>query len=69
MKKTWDDNFYDEENKKWYSEPQNEKGEKLKRGFVKFIMEPICILTRAIANNDQQTYQNMLEKLKINLTQ
>jgi len=26
MKKAWGDNFYDEESKKWYEEPLNDKG-------------------------------------------
>jgi hypothetical protein len=26
MKKAWGDNFYDEESKKWYDEPVNDKG-------------------------------------------
>jgi elongation factor 2 len=65
MKKAWGDNYYDEETRKWKTESYNEKGEPLKRGFVKFIMEPICDLTRAIAKNDQNVYENMIEKLKI----
>jgi elongation factor 2 len=66
MQKMWGDNFYDEETKKWSAEQENGKG---KRGFVKFIMEPICELTRAIAKSQQETYFPLIEKLKINLNQ
>jgi elongation factor 2 len=69
MKRAWGDNFYDEENKKWYTEPENGKGQSLKRGFVKFIMEPICDMVRSIAKNEKETYESMIEKLKINLNQ
>lgn len=69
MNKAWGDNFYDEENKKWSTEAESVNGEIRKRGFVKFIIEPICELTRAIAKNDQKVYESMIEKLKIALSQ
>lgn len=69
MRKMWGDNFYDDENKKWSSDSENSNGGTLKRGFVKFIMEPICELTRAIAKNEPQVYETLIEKLKINLNQ
>lgn len=56
MKKMWGDNFYDEETKKWTTDTENSQGTSLKRGFVKYIMEPICEVTRAIAKNDQELY-------------
>jgi elongation factor 2 len=69
MKKAWGDNFYDEETKKWYTTEANEDGKLLQRGFAKFVMEPICKLTRAIAKGEKATYDEQIDKLKINLTQ
>lgn len=69
MKKMWGDNFYDEETKKWTSQSENAEGMHIKRGFAKFIMEPICELTRAIAKNDQTVYEGIIDKLKIVLNQ
>ena len=69
MKKIWGDNFYDEETKKWSIEDTSEEGKSLKRGFAKFVMEPICKMARAIAENQKEVYDELIDKLKINLTQ
>ena len=69
MKKVWGDNFYDEEKKKWCLHEENSDGKILERGFAKFVMEPICKLTLAMANEEKEVYDALIEKLKINLTQ
>ena len=69
MRRAWGDNYYDEDTKKWSKEEVTAEGKPLPRGFVKFIMEPICTLTRAIAKGDNETYENLIEKLGITLTQ
>jgi elongation factor 2 len=56
VRKMWGDNFYNEETKKWSTEAETSGGTSLKRGFVKYIMEPICELTRSIAKIQQETY-------------
>jgi len=68
MRKIWGDNFYDEETKKWYKEEEIE-GRQLNRGFAKFVMEPICKLSRSIAMGEKKEYEELIEKLKINLNQ
>eukprot|EP00178_Gracilaria_changii_P002974 TRINITY_DN14366_c0_g1_i2.p1 TRINITY_DN14366_c0_g1~~TRINITY_DN14366_c0_g1_i2.p1 ORF type:complete len:302 (-),score=47.67 TRINITY_DN14366_c0_g1_i2:1393-2298(-) len=68
MKKLWGDNFYDEESKKWYAEEEHD-GRQLKRGFAKFAMEPICKLSHAIALGEKEKYEELIEKVKINLNQ
>lgn len=69
MKRMWGDNFYDEDKKKWYNQEENSDGKVLKRGFAKFVMEPICKLSRAIIEDDKKQFEELIEKLKINLTQ
>ena len=68
MKKLWGDNFYDEEAKKWCTNEENE-GKQLSRGFAKFVMEPICRLSHSIARGEKEIYEELIEKLKINLNQ
>jgi len=69
ISRIWGDNYYDDDIKKWSKESYNEKGEKLQRGFVKFVMEPVCRLTRAIAKQEKEEYEGLIEKLKIVLSQ
>jgi len=54
MRKMWGDNYFDEDTKKWSKESVNQEGKPLQRGFVKYIMEPICKLTRSIARKDKE---------------
>lgn len=68
VKKIWGDNFYDEETKKWYTE-EDQDGKQLKRGFAKYVMEPICRLSHSIARGEKATYEELIEKLKITLNQ
>ncbi len=65
----WGENYYDEETKRWSKESCNEKGERLKRGFVRFVMEPVCRLVRAIAKQEREEYEGLIEKLRIGLSQ
>lgn len=41
MSKLWGENYFDEETNKWSTSSTTASGKKLKRGFVKFILEPI----------------------------
>ena len=54
MQKLWGDNYFDNETKKWKTEPISESGKPLKRGFVHFIMDPIIELFQIILSNDKQ---------------
>ena len=60
MKKLWGDNYFDKKKKKWVTEEYDEEGNKLKRGFVQFIMDPIINLMRSIMDNDlEKTWKNL----------
>jgi len=67
MKKLWGDNFYDPSTKKWTSQPTNDKGTKLERGFVSFILKPISTLITAIMENKTAQWTSMLEKLNVTI--
>lgn len=57
----WGDNFWDEENKKFVKEDKNEEtGKKNKRGFVKFVIEPILEMFSLI---DSKEYKVAAEKM------
>lgn len=51
MKKLWGDYFYDPETKKIVTEQTNKEGKTLQRTFVKFIIDPIVKMCRAIMDN------------------
>lgn len=51
-KKLWGNNFYDPVSKKWKKEPYNDKGERLERGFVKFILNPIINVHKKIVEEE-----------------
>lgn len=53
MKKLWGDYFFDPETQKFVTESVNQEGKPLQRTFVKFIIDPICKMSRAIMENDK----------------
>lgn len=67
MLRLWGDNFFDAKNKKWSKEEYTPEGEKLKRAFAQFIMEPIMRLTRNIFDNNKEAVMKMLKHLDISL--
>ena len=67
MQKLWGDNFFDPKNKKWRSEDYDKDGNKIKRAFVLFIMDPINKLAKACIEMDQKVIQKMMGTLKIEL--
>lgn len=69
MKKLWGDNYYDPETNRWTTESTSESGKPLKRGFVQFIMDPICELSKAIMSQDSEIYEKIIKKLNLTLTQ
>ena len=48
MEKLWGDNFYDPETRKFEKDSVNKNGVPLQRTFVKFVVEPIVKMSRAI---------------------
>lgn len=67
MTKLWGDNFFDAKAKKWKNTNGADDGSTLDRCFVKFIMDPIVKLCRAIMNNNKERAFKMCKSLGINL--
>jgi elongation factor 2 len=67
MKKLWGDNFYDAKRKKWVTTDVDEEGNRLKRGFVEFIMQPIIKLMRSIMDEKLESVFEMTKVLDIKL--
>jgi elongation factor 2 len=57
MNKLWGDNFYDPESKKFVTDPTDSNGKPLQRTFVKFVIDPIIKMSKAIIENDVLTYE------------
>jgi len=66
-KKLWGNNFFDTSRNKWTSKQYNKKGDKLERGFCKFILSPMESLFTAIMNDKKETYMTMLPKLGVEI--
>lgn len=66
--KLWGDNYYDTKNKRWYTEPTNEEGEKLKRPFCAFVVEPIIKLSRSIIEGNTEQMNKILTSIEVSLT-
>lgn len=62
--KFWGDWYWD--GKKFIDSPISAKGEKLKRGFVQFVMEPIMKVFSTCANGNQTEVSEIIEKLAKN---
>ena len=67
IEKFWGENYYEPIEKKWYTTPNVEGKELLKRGFCYFVMEPIIKLSRALHDNDEKVYTKLMEGLGIKL--
>lgn len=64
----WGDNFFDAKNKKWIKSETNADGERVKRAFCQFCMEPIYQVFDAALNEKKDKLEKMLTSLKITLT-
>jgi elongation factor 2 len=65
----WGDTFFDAKGKKWVkAADQSESGERLKRAFCQFCLDPIYQLFDAVMNEKKDKVEKMLVSLKINLT-
>lgn len=65
MKRLWGNNFYNPEKKVWTN--KNDSG-KLKRGFVKLVLEPIYSLCKNIMDGKKEKYTKMIKSLGVKLT-
>jgi elongation factor 2 len=67
MSKLWGDNYFDGPAKKWKTHSTADDGKQMQRCFVKFIMDPIVKLCRAIMNNNKERVAKMTKALGIEL--
>lgn len=65
----WGDNFFDAKNKKWIKSETNAQGERVKRAFCQFCLDPIYQVFDATLNEKKDKLEKMLQALKITLTQ
>ena len=65
----WGDNFFDAKNKKWIKQETNAQGDRVKRAFCQFCLDPIYQVFDAALNEKKDKLEKMLTSLKINLTQ
>jgi elongation factor 2 len=65
----WGDTFFDAKGKKWVkAADQSESGERLKRAFCQFCLDPIYQLFDAVMNEKKDKTEKMLTSLKVSLT-
>lgn len=67
MAKLWGENYFDGPAKKWKTVPDADDGSQMPRCFVKFVMDPICKLCKAIMNNNKERAFKMCLALGIEL--
>ena len=65
----WGDNFFDAKNKKWIKTETNAAGDRVKRAFCQFCLDPIYQVFDAALNEKKDKLEKMLVALKISLTQ
>lgn len=64
----WGDNFFDAKNKKWIKSETNAAGERVRRAFCQFCLDPIYQIFDAVMTEKQEKVDKMLKSLNINLT-
>ncbi|CCW67114.1 unnamed protein product [Phytomonas sp. Hart1] len=64
----WGDNFFDAKNKKWIKNETNSDGERVRRAFCQFCMDPIYQIFDAVMNEKTDKVNKMLKSLNISLT-
>jgi len=64
----WGDSFFDAKNKKWLKQDTNAEGERLKRAFCQFCLDPIYQIFDAVMNEKKEKMEKMFKSLNIVLT-
>lgn len=64
----WGDNFFDAKNKKWIKSETNANGERVRRAFCQFCLDPIYQMFDAIMTEKKEKVDKMLTSLNISLT-
>ena len=68
MSRLWGDNFFDAKNKKWLKSETNANGDRLKRSFCQFCLDPIYQVFDAVMTEKKDKVEKMLKALNIELT-
>ena len=64
----WGESFFDAKNKKWIKTEVNADGERVKRAFCQFCLDPIYQLFDAVTNEKKDKLNKMLKALNITMT-
>ncbi|KAF8289048.1 putative elongation factor 2 [Trypanosoma cruzi] len=64
----WGDSFFDAKNKKWIKSETNVAGERVRRAFCQFCLDPIYQIFNAVMTEKQEKVDKMLKSLNISLT-
>eukprot|EP00744_Colponema_vietnamica_P000498 GILI01000905.1.p2 GENE.GILI01000905.1~~GILI01000905.1.p2 ORF type:complete len:846 (-),score=343.08 GILI01000905.1:150-2687(-) len=64
----WGDSFFDAKNKKWIRTETNQDGDRLKRAFCQFCLDPIYQIFDAVMTEKKDKTEKMLKALNIVLT-
>lgn len=64
----WGDNFFDAKNKKWIKQDTNADGERVRRAFCQFCLDPIYQIFDAVMNEKKDKVDKMLKSLHVSLT-
>jgi len=64
----WGDNFFDAKGRKWLKSETNAEGERIKRAFCQFCLDPIYQLFDAVMTEKAEKLAKMLKALNIEMT-
>jgi len=64
----WGENFFDAKNKKWIKQETNADGERVRRAFCQFCLDPIYQIFDAVMNEKVEKVNKMLKSLNVSLT-
>jgi len=64
----WGDSFFDAKNKKWLRTETNADGDRLKRAFCQFCLDPIYQIFDAVMTEKKDKVEKMLKALNVTLT-
>jgi elongation factor 2 len=64
----WGDSFFDAKNKKWLRTETNADGDRLKRAFCQFCLDPIYQIFDAVMTEKKEKVEKMLKALNVTLT-
>lgn len=64
----WGDSFFDAKNKKWIRTETNSDGERVRRAFCQFCLDPIYQIFDAVMTEKKDKVDKMLKSLNVNIT-